>query len=391
MRCVLAAFALVALGCSAPTAVVLDLTVASQATPPNTLTVSVYDRTHALTLQRAVANPHFPGVLALTGLPNSAEPLRIAFDDTFAIAGVTVELAPHETTHVAVVLANPTTDSDFDGVSDDIDNCIYVANVDQADANGDGIGDACAGGRDMGDDADMGVGPPSDLHDVAATACPIAGTTLCEGWESGIPAIWRPDTDNTVHSTVIVDSVHTFRGVNALHLHTDAKAGGIYTQTDLAETTTFPMATSYMRTYVYLPSATEPLDSSILTLYQSNAEPYEDAYLTLDSGGHLTFVDTVANSSPTLSAPTAMPTDRWVCLEWSFTDQATDMAGDSGALDVWVDGAEVPALHATMNVASWPPFSEFALTLNNQSDARPSGSDIWFDELAIGPARIGCE
>jgi hypothetical protein len=37
----------------------------------------------------------------------------------------------------------PDTDTDGDGVPDCLDNCPHVANADQADANGDGIGDAC--------------------------------------------------------------------------------------------------------------------------------------------------------------------------------------------------------------------------------------------------------
>ena len=38
---------------------------------------------------------------------------------------------------------NGPTDTDGDGVSDDVDNCPAVVNPDQADADGDGIGDAC--------------------------------------------------------------------------------------------------------------------------------------------------------------------------------------------------------------------------------------------------------
>ena len=42
------------------------------------------------------------------------------------------------------VLLNKSTDGDFDGIPDACDNCPFVFNPDQADSNGDGIGDACA-------------------------------------------------------------------------------------------------------------------------------------------------------------------------------------------------------------------------------------------------------
>jgi len=37
-------------------------------------------------------------------------------------------------------------DEDDDGIADDEDNCVNDANADQADADGDGVGDACESG-----------------------------------------------------------------------------------------------------------------------------------------------------------------------------------------------------------------------------------------------------
>lgn len=39
---------------------------------------------------------------------------------------------------------DPTGDTDGDGVTDDVDNCVYVDNPDQADVDGDGVGDLCS-------------------------------------------------------------------------------------------------------------------------------------------------------------------------------------------------------------------------------------------------------
>ena len=55
----------------------------------------------------------------------------------------------------------PSGDSDGDGVTDDVDNCPTVANADQADADGDGIGDACEADTTADSDGD-GVADDAD-------------------------------------------------------------------------------------------------------------------------------------------------------------------------------------------------------------------------------------
>lgn len=54
---------------------------------------------------------------------------------------------------------NPDGDADGDGVLDCVDNCTAVANADQADSDGDGIGDACEAPAPPGGPCGIGCGP----------------------------------------------------------------------------------------------------------------------------------------------------------------------------------------------------------------------------------------
>jgi hypothetical protein len=54
-------------------------------------------------------------------------------------------------------------DVDFDGVSDELDNCVDIGNVDQVDSDGDWAGDACASTPNGGRHDWMGARRLSDI------------------------------------------------------------------------------------------------------------------------------------------------------------------------------------------------------------------------------------
>jgi len=75
-------------------------------------------------------------------------------------------------------VTGPCDDTDADGVHDGVDNCPSVANANQADADGDGVGDACEGGCPPSDPDSDGDGScdsvdgcPSDPLKIAPGAC----------------------------------------------------------------------------------------------------------------------------------------------------------------------------------------------------------------------------
>jgi hypothetical protein len=85
---------------------------------------------------------------------------------------------------VEVDLVAPTADSDADGVPDVEDNCDTVANADQLDIDGDGLGDACDG-----DDDGDGVADGED-------AFPLDATESSDTDGDGIGNNADPDDDN---------------------------------------------------------------------------------------------------------------------------------------------------------------------------------------------------
>jgi hypothetical protein len=72
------------------------------------------------------------------------------------------------------------------------------------------------------------------------------------------------------------------------------------------------------------------------------------------------------------------PPGSWSCLEVLLDHGAPE-------IDVWVDGTEVPDLHHT----DFAVDAYDSLRFGFESYAGPA-SDVWYDDIAIGTARIGC-
>lgn len=100
------------------------------------------------------------------------------------------------------VIPNPSLDTDGDGVLNCVDNCPLVANPDQEDCDGDGIGDACSGEPDCNEN-----GIPDSCDITAGTSQDLNG--------NGIPDECEPSCTGDINSDGVVNVSDLLAVINA--------------------------------------------------------------------------------------------------------------------------------------------------------------------------------
>jgi hypothetical protein len=102
------------------------------------------------------------------------------------------------------------------------------------------------------------------------------------------------------------------------------------------------------------------------------------------------FVDNYNAGSTFDSSSQAVPPDQWVCLEWQVQPAGPIDGGTGASIHVWMN--DVPVSDLTVTNLQLPPSPHRLYTgalLQNPSGTTPA-YDIWFDEVIIDTARIGC-
>lgn len=364
----------VASGCSAPTSLEVALTAASST--PASVTVSIYDRFGAVLRDHQFTGLGLMPIASransfLVQLADRDAALRlVARTDGGLFAATTTSVRAHHAEQATLMLST-LVDSDGDNVPDLVDNCPTLGNADQVDSDGDGSGDACAA-------SDGGV-----LHGPSLCPGPFA---FCEGFETDAidNTRWNTGVGFSSGVTISADTVQRMRGRSSLKAHVDAPLGdtiGLH----LGQNRTQTLMPAYTRVFVYLPSVNMSL-TWLLSMAQTGT--LDRLAITPDLDQRSYHLDSALPNTSSVSSLTGPVTGRWICLEWKVQNGAGPSNGGEMTLTVDnLDGTAPSVLTSAPFYAN--PFQfTFELGFNASSPGKPF--DIWFDELAIDSAPIGC-
>jgi hypothetical protein len=222
-----------------------------------------------------------------------------------------------------------------------------------------------------------------DASMVAPPSSGCAGSTfaLCEDFESGAldSKVWKLTQSK---GTATLDASRAARGSHySVHVHVDP---GSDTMVGLTESKTFPAlkAALFARAFIFIPGAMATAlfngDRHSRLIYAQGATPYGEYALGIWNGGiiqnHYSKTD---DSQDTKMLP---PFDEWFCLEYELDSAA-------GNVKAYLNDVEITALRHT----GWPASNIDTLMFGvDRYGSFPVAEDIWFDDLVVDSARIGC-
>jgi hypothetical protein len=248
-------------------------------------------------------------------------------------------------------------DGDADGVPDKLDDCPSIADSDQANQRGTGLGDACA--------------------------CP-SQAPLCDGFEH--PGLdtrkWKQRAYGSASASVDTAQHHGV-GRASLHASNDALAQYQSASALLYESGVTEASPSlYLRAFVRVPADFATDTASIFSVEDSN-RIVRPVRLQL-VGTSLTVDGDVTSPNPIAPAG-SFSYDTWFCLEWGL-----QLGSNSIGNRVWTDGSEVSGLNTSLGrngiALNQVAFGLQAFAANGAVAAR----GLWLDDVVVSTMPIGC-
>ena len=228
----------------------------------------------------------------------------------------------------------------------------------------------------------------------AEPSCATTGKNLliCEDFENypvgGVPdpTVWTIDKGAT--ATVGVDDQQFKHGKHALHLHTLPEGNKAL----LHEKKTFPLPggtnSLYGRANVMIGAGVK-VPTNHTNFFEASGKVNGVSGNYRYGASNAKFLANYNPGDPSKGSQTPVPVGVWSCIEWAFL-------GDTNEMHFWIDGKElldVAVPPAGVNGTVWkaPTFDSFYFGwITFATDMASDQYDIWYDDVAIDTARIGC-
>lgn len=212
--------------------------------------------------------------------------------------------------------------------------------------------------------------------------CDAAGVAFCTDFESdNLPAELQyfPEYQrDNIADFVTVDSTQSVSGSRSVKV-----VGSGFSQMLGVET---PSSTFWGRIYLRSDTAIQQGHNTYVEATDSDGDPNNGEHIRIGEHQCQLEVNRKTDDAEKLSnggtyecsGGFEMSANTWYCLEFFYD-------GPGSALQVFVDGTEVPELHVT----DWGPY-DYRLFKFGFEKYHGADKTLWYDDLALGSQRIGC-
>lgn len=224
------------------------------------------------------------------------------------------------------------------------------------------------GGRDAGlVDAGSDVGPVDVVFDVMD---PCLTTAICDDFE-GDAFVYSTDLDGD--STVGLSSAEAHSGTHSVLIH--AAGNSVAATFDVVAFDSTEVGERWVRAWYLMPTVFEGITPLALDSGENSVTVFTTGE---DYAGLVTF--RFPGDETSIDSRVTLPTGRWTCLEMHL-----DYGGINTA-EFFIDGAAAAEMSTALPNAF--PVVRFGAVSREPDD--PTDYDIYIDDIAMAPARMGC-
>lgn len=217
---------------------------------------------------------------------------------------------------------------------------------------------------------------PKDMKGVKGS-CDAAGLTLCDDFEaSALGANYREI--NFGQPAITLDKRRSHSGEQSVKV----------TSTNFTQmlATAVPGPKFYGRVYISSDTPMNAGHNTYLNAGEGDGDPNHGEWIRIGEHREQLELNRKSDDAELLSSgdynslegATQLKADTWYCLEFLFD-------GPGKEVRVWVDGQAISKLHATTWGASYQTF-KFGYERYHGPD-----KTLWYDDLALGTERVGCQ